>query len=285
MKKILAILCALTIVSLYADTEWDAKTYEEGNYIYGNGVFTFSKNLVWADFSRRVDTTWEKTNAKISADDVVRFGYYTINADGTHGDYITMYDRDNSANNSSAIFKAGDQIGMFMDVPELTFVKDSNGVYTKDDSGNYVKASSRTRSTRRYSLVSTGEVTRYTTTDTGDDSQTAGAHIDHSSYELQDGSAHQYFCIYPLGQDHMDEGGAHFEYYFEGLMGTDSENVDEFISYLNNVNGAGNELSVLVNGAKYEGTSGQPLPGILATVLVGGCALGFMKKRKHAKKN
>ena len=84
------------------------------------------------------------------------------------------------------------------------------------------------------------------------------------------GKENQYFCLFDNREGHDGIGNfSHYEYFFGGLVASDGS-YGEFIDQVNKENDG--KTNVTVNG--------QPLPGTLATLLIGGLCAGALRKRK-----
>lgn len=260
---------------------------EFGNNIsgwrYENGTFEFTSDYVWTDFASRFDGT----NGNYG--NIVEFGYYKI-VDGqdavtTHA-VMSVVDGVDTINNS-VIFEKGEKIGFYAKMQEQeqvidhyehkvgrglnakTYTSDSKDYYY-DDNGNQVRHQGT-------AVYKTETVTNtYTTTNDIEDATLFINNVDTNSR----GEENQYFCLF---KDQID-GQKHYEYYLAGAISskegqTYEEFIDEVIEHIEN-NGGDPSTITDSNG---NAVGGQPLPGLLLSMVIGGTAVaGFSKKRKKA---
>lgn len=266
---------------------------EFGNNIsgwrYENGTFEFTSDYVWTDFASRFDGTDGNYG------NIVEFGYYNI-VDGqdavtTHA-VMSVVDGVDTINNS-VIFEKGEKIGFYAKMQEQQKVetghyvyehKDSRGriVATNDDPNGYTDRSGKyvaNSGTAKWVVDSTSYETvtnTYTTTNDIEDATLFINNVDTNSR----GEANQYFCLF---KDQID-GQKHYEYYLAGAIAskegqTYEDFIDEVIEHIEN-NGGDPSTITDSNG---NAVGGQPLPGLLLSMVIGGTAVaGFSKKRKKA---
>ncbi|MBR4900802.1 MAG: hypothetical protein IKZ46_07665 [Victivallales bacterium] len=206
---------------------------------YKGGTFEFTSDYVWTDFNTKLD----ERNGNPGT--IVEYGYYTTDADGrATSDLIPLISKDADGNTveKSVVFEKDDKIG----------------VYLKVDEGK-------------------GK----TVTLTSSDSKIQGTSAASPNVDTQSrGKETQYFCLFDNRKANTGIGNySHFEYYFGGLLASESgQSYEDFIEQVIETDG-GNTNITDINGNPV--TTGQPLPGTMATLLIGSlCAAGLRKKNK-----
>ncbi len=249
---------------------------------YENGTFNFTSDYVWTDFASRIDV---RNNQALGA--VTEFGYYKI-VDGQAGapQAITVADGDIKLQNT-VIFEKGDTIGFYMKVDEATKEIDHyehvvNGkTYTSDKKNSYIDENGRTRQHNGTAVYKTVSKTYTTTPGAIEGASVFVNNVDTDSRGLED----QYFCLFPVKID----GVSHYEYYLAGLLSSsEGQSYEDFINdvienhpdaTITDSNGDPIDSNIGGNGGGNLG--GQPLPGLLITLVIGGTAVtGLAKKRK-----
>lgn len=280
MKKLFtSIVCAaLAVVSFDVAA---STTYSDARYSYNNGVFTFKSDYTCADFARRVDG---KSQAKLSngqtvsvnVENISKFGFYKIAANGASNstaDFITLYDKAAGENNS-VIFNKNEKVGVFMEITTTT----TERVYVKDSwfTGHYETKTTTTTKT-------------YTTTNVKGADATVANFVDPDS----SAATGQFFCFFTTGR--VDGNTGHYEYYMDELIASEQgQSYDDFISKVieelggegknfSIVDSQGNEVTIADSTTPTPGANGQPLPGLLTTLVLGGAALVGGKKLKNRK--
>lgn len=260
------IILIMLLCSLFLFAANNAQQYLSDDYSYNNGIFTFNKNYVWTDFASRIDKSFE-TKSKISVNDISELGYYLVDETGERvGNYITLYNRDDQIHNA-AIFEKDQKIGIYMNIDSTLTTTSKHWVWTSPITGKFVTET-----------TTITENNRYTTSNT-DDSLKAGTNIDPDSFK----SNNQYFCLFPQGEP----SGAHYEYYFNGLVSGNETHIDEFMKkiYGDDYVVDPGVIKVIYHDEYYKDPlEGQPLPGVLATFFVGGLTIVGLKFRKKKKK-
>lgn len=107
---------------------------------------------------------------------------------------------------------------------------------------------------------------------TSSDSGVAGASAASPNVDTQSrGKEDQYFCLFDNREGHDGIGNfSHYEYYFGGILAsTDGQTYEDFMKEVEKENNGKTNITV----------NGQPLPGTLATLLIGGLCAGSLRKR------
>lgn len=256
MKKTLKILI-LTGLLAVGQAAAAATKYTGTNYTFDDGVFTFNRAYVWADFAQRVDANTllgRIVGTTVNVKDIKEFGFYRVDAKG-RGDgemqILSGTDADGNEIRNSVIMEKGEKIGLYMKI--------------------------ETEKTNILGRKTTEVITYTTTSNSGiSGAQTAYNRIDPDSHGDE-----QYFCFFT----NTRLLGSHFEYYLEGEMGTDNpDGYEEFLEKVQEQLGD-NEVIINTNGDKQNPINGAPLPGVLLTTIIGGGILAGRKKfHKDSKK-
>ncbi|MBP5671582.1 MAG: hypothetical protein J6X49_04265 [Victivallales bacterium] len=177
---------------------------------------------------------------------ITEFGYYKINTDGTIGVPTAMMELDADGNkivNNSVIFKEGDKIGFYMEIAETN---GNNVIFTSTE--NAIEGAAK-----------------------------AAPNVDTDSR----GDEKQYFCLFDARPGKPGIASAsHYEYFLDGFLAKkDDQTYEQFIDEVIEQNGGNTNITDSDGNA----VGGQPLPGLLLTMVIGGTAVaGIAKKRKKA---
>ncbi len=261
------------------NTPWDGKGNPEWNkgnptnlyqeYTATNGSVQFeyswgpeAKNQLWSYERIGANTGWKYENGTFEFTSkyvwtdfdyrldtragipgtVVEYGYYTIGDDGHVSDPITLWVKgtdEQAAIHNSVIFKQGEKIGIYMTIDEG---KGQNVTFTS------TKA----------------DIAKPNTS-------AAVPNVDTDSR----GDEKQFFCLFDNRKPNTGIGNfSHFEYHFGGLVASDGS-YDEFIEQVIKEDGGKTNIT----DSDGNPVSGQPLPGTLATLLIGGLCAGSLRKR------
>ena len=273
MKKI--ILTAIVILTCVVNAQtWTSgngrlNSSEEVGVVYhaqkGNVQFDYSwgeahTNQMWTyertdtntgwkyeggTFEFTSDYVWTDFNTQLDTRDgvpgtIVEYGYYTIGADGKANDPVMLYRQDaEGMAENSVIFQKGDKIGIYMTLNETN--------------GNQVT---------------------FTSSNSGvEGASAASPNVDTQSRGKED----QYFCLF---DNRPGKGGigdfSHYEYFFGGLLAsTEGQTYEDFIDQVIEKDGGKTNIT----DSNGNPVSGQPLPGTLATLLIGGLCAGSLRKR------
>lgn len=275
MKYILPLLMAAAM-TLAAQTLHYTKTDGNGNTLwsYDDGVFTFSSAYVWTDFAARIDykQSGSASRSNVQMADLVEFGYYKID-NGVAGQAMPMFafGADGAmAIHNSAIFNGGDKIGIYAKIQSMT-----GDSWERREIGHYNKKGKWVVDGYEWVKVPGETVTKTWTTTANaiDGAYKNQNNVDHDSL----GKETQYFCLF------LDKFGFvdHFEYYLAGMVAGDDYN--QFISDVidQNTGADGKPSTVVVDGSTGKPvTTGQPLPGVLVSVALGGAAIAAFRRRR-----
>ncbi len=178
---------------------------------------------------------------------IVEYGFYTIGADGHANDPVALYIKNAEGNavENSVIFQKGEKIGIYMTIDE--------------GKGNLVTFTSSQADIAKSNVSA------------------AAPNVDTNSR----GDEKQYFCLFDNREPNTGIGNfSHYEYHFGGLLASsEGQSYDDFIHQVIEQDG-GNTNIIDSNGNPV---SGQPLPGTLATLLIGSLCAGTLRKKnkKH----
>ncbi len=267
--------------------------YREGTgWKFENGAFTFSSKYTWTDLGQQIDPkqSGSLANTKLDLKNITAFGYYKIE-NGVAGEKMMMFgNRDENGEftvKNSVIFNDGDKIGIYAKINETktvnlyehtvnegTWVHPNKVTYISESKDSYVNSDGETVQHRNqgkfYQQKTVNVTTTYTTTDDGDnDTVTVINNVDRDSR----GDEIQYFCLFLDGFSAVD----HYEYYLKHIVTGDDWN--DFIDDVNDQNTGGTTVTDSDGNPVTPSTGGQPLPGLLMTLAIGGTAIAGMKKR------
>ncbi len=206
---------------------------------YENGTFEFTSDYVWTDFNTRLDERKDRYGNIVKLGTIVEYGYYTIGADGQPNDPVMLYRQDAAGNEFEN---------------SVIFQKGEKiGIYMtlNETNGNQV-----------------------TFTSSKSNIEGASAAVPNVDTDSR-GDEKQYFCLFDNRKPNTGIGNfSHYEYYFGGLVASDG-NYDEFIEQVIKEN----DGKTNITDSDGNPVSGQPLPGTLATLLIGGLCAGSLRKR------
>ncbi len=174
---------------------------------------------------------------------IIEYGYYTIGKDGHASDPIALVTKDADGNTieNSVIFQKGDKIGIYLKIDEKN-----------------------------------GNIVTFTSSESDIEGTTAAApNVDTSSR----GNEQQYFCLFDNREGHGGIGNfSHYEYFMGGLLASsEGQSYQDFINQVIDQN----DGKTNITDSTGNPVNGQPLPGTLATLLIGSlCASTLRKKNK-----
>lgn len=277
MKRTIFIFILLAGLAAFAQTLHYTKT-ENGNTLwsYDDGVFTFNSAYVWTDFAARIDykASGSAARSDVKMSDLVEFGYYLIE-DGKAGQAMPLFVSGEEGIRNSAIFNDGDKIGIYAKIQSTT-----DGGWERQEVGHYNKKGKWIIDGYEWVKVP-GETKTETWTTTANAIEGArknANNVDHDSLHEET----QYFCLF---LDHFSLKD-HFEYYMAGMVAGDDYN--QFISDVidQNIGADGKPITVITDGGTGEPiTTGQPLPGVLASVMIGSSVLLVGRKARKTNKS
>ncbi|MBR6060340.1 MAG: hypothetical protein IKP58_19395 [Victivallales bacterium] len=306
MKRFITIAVLVATVTSVMAVTYNSRMGTQGNmvyyertdidkgWIYDNGTFEFTSAYVWTDLSTRLDpkASGSISLSKYNENDLVEFGYYKIGGDNSQA--MVMYKLNEAGEVSiknSVIFEDGDKIGIYAKINETQNLTTGHYVHTvnegtrwnpnyvdyESDSKNYYYKDGQKVNNKNGGkwVADTTTVTKTykTTTDAVADLEGASVVINNVDHDSR-GQETQYFCLF------TDKFGAvdHFEYYMAGLINSNG-NYDDFIDDVIEQNGGNTNITDSDGNA----VGGQPLPGLLLSMVIGGTAVaGIAKKRKKA---
>ena len=172
---------------------------------------------------------------------IVEYGYYTIGNDGSTSDLISL------------VTKYAD--GTTVENSVIFQEGDKIGIYLTIDEKN-------------------GNQITFTSTKTDIEGTTAAApNVDTHSR----GKENQYFCLFDPRNNQGIGDYSHYEYYLGGLLASSGQTYEEFLEDVEKIN----EGKTNITENPSNPVSGQPLPGTLATLLIGSlCASALRKKNQ-----
>ncbi|MBR4900432.1 MAG: hypothetical protein IKZ46_05785 [Victivallales bacterium] len=243
---------------------------------YENGTFEFTSDYIWTDFASRYD------GQSSNYGDIVEFGYYKIVDGQPTATHAVMTVDGTDVTNNSVIFEKGDTIGFYtkmgqeVQTTEIDHYehKVGNKTYTSDSKDYYIDENKQKRRHNGTAVYKTETVTKtYTTTPGAIDGATVFINnVDTDSRGKDD----QYFCLFK----NQIDGQKHYEYFLAGaIKSSDGQTYEEFIDQV--IDQTGTDPSTITN-SDGGSITGQPVPGLLLSMVIGGTAVAFSKKRKKA---
>jgi len=284
MTRKFVVLFAAASLALAAQIVSYTKTDAQGNKLwsYDDGVFAFNSAYVWTDFAARIDykASGSAERSSVKMTDLVEFGYYRIE-DGAAGEAMPMFVRDETSEmaiRNSVIFNGGDRIGIYAKIQSTETTKGHYEVTVDGKTYTSDKQEIKVNGKKYHGTWVPGETTTSTKTWTTTANAIDGAYknvnnVDHDS--LHDET--QYFCLF-LDRFSLKD---HFEYYMKGMVA--GEDYDQFIVDVidQNTGSDGQPITVITDGSTGEPvTTGQPLPGVMASVVLGGAAVAAFRRRR-----
>ena len=274
MKKIIltaiVVLACVINVAKAANTPWDGNgnpEWNKGNPTNLDQVYTATKDHVqfeysWGSAHSNQMLTYERTDKNVGWK--YAGGTFEFTSKYVWTDFDTRLDKRHNVDpgtiveygyyNIDAEGHASDSVALY--IKDVEGIKENSVIFQQGDKiGVYMKIK---------------ENNDNTVTFTSSESDIEGAFAISPNVDTNSrGAEKQYFCLFDNRDGHGGIGDySHYEYYFGGLVASNGS-YDEFIEQVDKENGG--KTNVTVNG--------QPLPGTLATLLIGGLCAGSLRKR------
>ena len=208
------------------------------------------KNTGWkyegGTFEFTADYVWTDFDTRLderagTPGTIIEYGYYTIGADGQVGDPIALWSKDAAGQTieNSVVFQRGEKIGVYLTIDENTGTP----------------------------------VTFTSVADAIEGAASTSPNVDTHSR----GEDKQYFCLFDNrdGKEGINNV-SHYEYHMGGLLAsTPGQSYEDFIEQVIAPEGGKTNITDSTGNP----VSGQPLPGTLATLLIGSLCAGSLRKR------
>ncbi len=306
MKHILSALVLVLTMATAMAVQYEGATGSQGNMItyrrtdadlgwqFNNGVFEFTSQYIWTDLATRIDmketSSIRRGYSDLKDTDIVEFGYYKIGGDSQA---MLMFQRNDAGEltaKNSVIFEGGDKIGIYAKIQEEKKVTKYEHIwngekYYSDSKNSFVDENGIRHNSHNGKKVTVTEssINTYTTTNTNAAGLEGASVVTNNVDRDSRGEETQYFCLFTDGFGAVD----HFEYYLAHVVTGD--NYNDFIQDVigQNTDENGNPISTIVDSnGQTVSVSGQPLPGLLVSLCIGGIAtgVGVSKKRKKGQK-